>query len=283
MFSTNVAQWKQTNVDRLYVTINGYRVPSSKLALSDYNEVSILSPVVAGDIIIITSMIPTATPNEEVYINFVNQVGDASVYRENSNNKTYLTQPVYDLSTEIYVQDINSVTDQIVQNNIVPVAIDGYYNIGLNANKNFILGLTVINNSTGNTIDSTYYSIVLEEIAPVLKIKAGPYVNVGDSLTITTLEGKTILVNGEQINFGTVDIQNNTLGNLQRGANGTAMQYYIPEYTTVYALLPQNKLSDAYYDVTWNPIPGIYNATQGDPLQIADTVPALFLRSDADE
>ena len=174
-------------------------------------------------------------------------------------------------------------TDKVLQNVITPAAVDGAYNFGLTANRNQILDVQVFNNTTGDLIDPEFYSVVIEDLAPILRIQAGSYINVGNSLTITTIEGGTIFVNGEQINFGSVDLANNTLGNLQRGANGTAKQYLIPEYTTVYGLLSNNRLRDTYYYQTWNPIPGIYNVTEGDPLQIADTVPALFLRSDADE
>ena len=279
----NVTQWNQKNVERIYVTINGYRVPSSKLALNDYNEVSILAPVSAGDVVIMTNMIPTATPNQETYINFVNQDQEASVYRENVGNKTFLTQAIYDLSTEIYVSNVDAVTDQVIQHEVTPSAIDGKYNFGLTANRNLILAVQVYNNSTAELLDNAFYSVVIEDLAPILKIEAGSYIAPGDQLTITTVEGGTIFVNGEQINFGSVDLYNNTLGNLQRGANGTAKQYLIPQYTTVYGLIGENRLPDAYYDATWNPIPGIYNTTEGDPLQIAETVPALFLRSDAIE
>jgi len=39
-------------------------------------------------------------------------------------------------------------------------------------------------------------------------------------------------------------------------------------------------MSDVLYNDTWNPIPGIYDAVDGDPLQIADTQGAIFLRTD---
>jgi hypothetical protein len=226
-------------------------------------------------------MIPTATPNEEIYINFVNNANEGSVYRENVRNRTWLTQPIYDLSTTIYVSDVTSVTDQVIQNVITPTAIDGNYTIGLTAPRNSILGVSIFNNSTGAIIDSTNYSIVIEDLAPLVKIAAGPYINVGDELTITTLVGGTIFVNGEQINFGSVDLINNTLGNIQRGANGTAKQFLIPEYSVVYSLLSENRLRNTYYDQVWNSY--VYNTVLGDPLQISITAPALFLQSDASE
>jgi hypothetical protein len=138
----------------------------------------------------------------------------------------------------------------------------------------------VVNNSAnGNTIDPSNYSIVIEDLAPILKINAGA-ATPGNRLTITTLTGGTILVNGEQINFGSVDVANNTLGNIQRGANGTAKQFLIPEYSVVYGLLNENKMSDTYYDQVWNSY--VYQPYPlGDPLQVSETPPALFLQSDA--
>jgi hypothetical protein len=279
--SINVTQWDQTDVDRVWVTVNGYKVPSSKLRLNDFNELSILAPIVSSDQIIITNMIPTATPNEEVYINFVNSVNEGTVYRENVRNRTWLTQPIYDLSTTIHVNDVTSVTDQTIQNVNAPVVVDGSYTIGLTAPRNLILSVSIVNNNTGNTIDSSNYSIVIEDLAPSVKISAGPYINVGDSLTITTLIGGTIFVNGEQINFGSVNLANNTLLDIQRGANGTAKQFLIPEFTTVYSLLNENKLRNTYYNQVWNSYD--YNTVLGDPLQISTTDAALFLQSDASE
>jgi hypothetical protein len=39
-------------------------------------------------------------------------------------------------------------------------------------------------------------------------------------------------------------------------------------------------MTNVLYEEEWNPIPGIYNQTEGDPLQIADTEGAIFLRTD---
>jgi hypothetical protein len=114
-----------------------------------------------------------------------------------------------------------------------------------------------------------------------LKITAGAYINVGDQLTITTLEGNLIFVNGEQIRFGTVDFANNTLGELERGVNGTAKQTLIATYTEVFGLLSKNRLSNVYYNQTWNS--NVFNATLGDPLQISETTTAEFLNQDSSQ
>jgi hypothetical protein len=280
----NVTQWEQTNVDRLWVTVNGYRVPSSSLRMNSSNELSILTSVLSGDTVVITNMIPTATPNEEVYINFVNETGEGTIYRANTGTRTWLTQPLYQGSDLIYVQDVTAVTNNVVQTSTVPPAApnefgSNVYSIGINnVDKNIITDVTVYDNTTEKYIPTSSYQIVIVDLAPVLQIATGSYVSVGDSLTITTLVGNTVYINGEQIKFSFVNFTNNTLGGLQRGANGTGVHLYIPEYTEVLSLTSNNELSNVYYNQTWNSY--VYNTTLGDPLQISNTIPATFLEVD---
>jgi hypothetical protein len=70
---------------------------------------------------------------------------------------------------------------------------------------------------------------------------------------------------------------NNTLTGLQRGTNGTGEQEFIPKYAEVYGLLSNNQMSDPDYAETWNS--NVYSS-DGDPLQISITQPAIFLRTD---
>jgi len=272
----NVTEWEQMNVDRLWVTVNGYRVPSSSLYLNPNNNLSILTTIVGGDVITITNMIPTATPNEMVYIQNVNQTNEASVYRANSQTRTWLTYPLYDTATVIYLNDVSKVTQSIVQEVTTPAEVDGVYSIGLTADKRLISQVIVYNNTTSSYLDSSNYFVQVIELSPILQITAG--VSAGDSLTITTIVGKLIVINGEQIYFKTVNLENNTLSGLQRGANGTGEQTYIPEYSAVYGVLSSNRLSQPNYYLTWNSY--VYNTVEGDPLQISDTYAATFLNDD---
>ena len=276
--SMNVTQWEQVNTDRLWVTVNGERVPSTSMRLNADNNLSILTSIDSSDIVIITSMMPYATPDEEIYLNFVTATNEASVYRANTGTRTWLTEPIYDLSTIIYVDDATRLTNTIVQSVTTPAAVSGNYNFGLTADKRLITNVTVYNNSTNEFISSDNYQVVIEELSPILKITAGSYINVGNQLTITTLEGNLIYVNGEQIRFGSVDLTNNTLSNLERGVNGTGKQSLIPTYTEVFGLLSKNRLSDVYYGQTWNS--NVFNTIDGDPLQISETVTADFLNTD---
>ena len=272
--SMNVTQWEQSNVDRLWVTVNGKRIPSSALRLNFDNNLSILTTVEPGDAVIVTSMIPTATPNQAVYIQNVNKSGTQSVYRANSLTRTWLTQPLQNVDTIIYVEDVTKVTENIVQIETAPAPVDGITSIGLEGDKRIITQVIVQNGLT--TLPSTSYYVDLENIAPILRITNG--VSVGNTLTITVILGNLIYVNGEQIRFTTVDFAANTLSGLQRGANGTGEQTYIPQYTTVYGILSTNQLPAVYNGFSWNSFN--YNLVDGDPLQISTTYSANFLNAD---
>ena len=197
------SDWEQSNVDRLWVTINGYRVPSTQLYLNANNNLSILTEIVTADDIIITSMISSATPNQLVYLQNVNKNSTGSVFRSNSNTRTWIVQPIYYTDAVIYVDDVTKITDQITQNVVAPAAVNGITSIGLTADKNIISQVTVYNNTTNAYINSTNYDIVIIDLSPILEIY--DEVTVGDSLTIVTLEGNLIYINGEQIKFTTVN------------------------------------------------------------------------------
>ena len=87
-----------------------------------------------------------------------------------------------------------------------------------------------------------------------------------------------IYINGEQIRFSIADLANNSISGLSRGVNGTGTQTYTPEYSEVFGILSQNKLSDIDYYLTWNSYD--YNTVLGDPLQMSNTDAAIFLNTD---
>ena len=271
-----MSEFEQTNVDRLWVTINGYRVPSSSLKLNAYNNLSILAQIQSSDNVIITSMIPSATPNEETYFLTVSNTNQPSVYRANVQTRTWLTQPLYYTDSTIYLNDVTRVTDSIVEQVVAPAPVDGIITVGLTADKNTICDVAVYNYSTNELVDPTSYSIVIIDLAPVLRFT--DQVNDGDDLTITITQGNLLYLNGEKIIFTNCDSVTNTVTIVTRGAYGTARQDYIPLYTEVFGLLAANMMTDVVYNETWNS--NIYNTVQGDPLQISQTVGADFLKVD---
>jgi hypothetical protein len=277
----NLTQWEQNNVDRLWVTVNGYRVPSSGLYLNPQNNLSILTVIQPGDVVIITSMMPSATPNQLTYVQTVNKSGTQTIFRANSLTRTWLNYGLQNVDDVIYLEDVSRVTETIIQNETAPTIVDNTMSIGLEGNRNSISQVIVYNNTTGLTIDPAEYSIVIRNVAPTLVIDIDPLnpaITVGDSLTVTVILGNLIYVNGEQIRFTTVDFVANTLSGLQRGTNGTGEQVYIPKYTEVYSILASNILPEIYNGFTWNSYN--YNLVEGDPLQISETYPATFLNQD---
>ena len=271
-----VSDFQQTNPARLWVTVNGYRVPSSSLVINENNNLSILATIQSSDVVIITSMMPSATPNEETYLLNVTTSNQSSVYRANTQTRTWLTQALEYSDAVIHLNDVTRVTNSVVQNVTCPAAVNGLYNIGLTADKNVICNITVYNNTTSIVVDPANYMVVVEATAPILQISAE--VSAGDSLTITTTEGRILYINGEQIGFKECDLISNTVTNLTRGTNGTGTQTYIPIYSEAFGLLPSNRMTDVLYSQEWNSY--VYNPVEGDPLQISETLGASFLRTD---
>jgi len=235
---------------------------------------SILTAISSTDEVIIGSMIPSATPNEEVYLLNVNQLNNASVYRANTNTRTWLTENLYNTSSTIQVQDVTRITDTVVQEVTAPAPVDNVTSIGLTADKNLISSIKVYNNTTMQLV--TDFEVVIIELAPILEVYSG--VSAGDSVTITIIEGNLIYINGEQIKFSSADLVTNTLSGLQRGTNGTGEQFVIPKYSEVFGILSSNRMTNVDYNQIWNSYE--YNSTAGDPLQISTTDPAIFLNTD---
>jgi hypothetical protein len=261
-------------VSRIWVSVNGYRIPSSSLYVNPNNNLSILHTISPGDAVIVTNMIPTATPNEMTYLLNVTKDGISSVFRANSLTTTWLTRPLQYTDSIIYVEDVSKLTNTVVQIDTVPALINGVATIGLDADKRTIAQVIVKNGNT--TLPSSAYSIGIFDTAPVLNITSG--VVQGDTVTITLILGNIIYLAGEQIRFTNIDFDNNTITGLQRGANGTGERDFIPAYQKVYSALSQDRLSDTYYNQTWNSY--VYNPILGDPLQISNTYPANFLNAD---
>jgi hypothetical protein len=278
-YTLRVTQWEQSNVDRLWVTVNGTRVSSSNLRVNAANEVSILTEVLENDDVVITSMMPSATPNTETYIQIVTQDNQGMVYRANSETTTWNTEVMTEFSTVMTVRDIAKITTTTTQNSTAPNQVEGFYTIGLFANKNEIISIQVYNNNVDRQgyINQEYLSTYTSGLGPFLDIRAGIWVQAGDELTITVILGKLIYVNGEYMMLTNITDTNQVT--VIRGALGSPILPYIPLNSTIYSLLNVNKMSQINYDDTWNKIPGVYNILEGDPLQIAEGSAPTFLRT----
>ena len=265
---------QQENTDRLWVTVNGERINSSGLNVNANNNLSILTTIQPADVVIVTSMIPTATPDETIYINQVDKNGTPTVYRANSNTHTWLTQDLQLTDTEIHLYDASRVVDTSVQTTTVSSTFTpGSLTAGVVGKTKDITSVAVFNNTTGLVVPTSDYTLQVVDLASVLYFTDG--VSSGDNVTLTVSFGNVISINGEKIGFTGIDYVNHILTGIKRGIEGTGAQLLHPRYATIYSYIPTNILPDVYYDVTWNS--NTYNVTLGDPLQISTTNAANFL------
>ena len=277
--TAGVYQWNQENVDRLWVTVNGNRVPPTSLKINLGNDISILENVTNTDLVVITSMMPSSTPDEMTFMVTVDELNYGSVYRENYKQRTYLTRTLNKNDATIYLANIKNIIQVENQQNTVPAAVNNKFYIGLMGDRNLITGVVIYNQTKAKVVSNNLYTIQVIGLSPTLVITpSAEYIEENDQLDITISIGNLIFINGEIIKFAQTDLVLNTLSGLTRGVNHTGVQDFIEVFTPAYGLLATNKITDTEYHNTWNPIPGIYNKTEGDPLQIANTPTALFLK-----
>lgn len=266
-----------TNTDRLWVTVDGQRVNNDQLRIYNGNQLGILATIDSTSTsksVIITSMVDGYSPNAESFRIDVDTRNNMTIYRANSNSYSWLTQPLNDIDTVIYVDDVTKIVGVNVQHKIAYIQ-GGIVKAGVTGDRNSIVEVVVYNNTRGIIVDPSNYTLVLENLAPVLQFTNG--VSVGENLTVTVRFGNMVLINGEKIRFTTVNYTNNTVSGLIRGYDNTGMQTTHSQYSNVYSILPTNLMRSYYYDQTWN---SSNYGTVGDPLQLSTTAPAEFLKVD---
>jgi len=275
----NVSQFAQEDVDRLWVTVNGYRVPSSKLQVYNNNFLGIQDTLSAStDYVTVLSMMPSATPNQETYFNNVDQLSVASVYRTTVNTNTWLTEELLNTSDVITVDDASKLIQNITSEQTVPALANGVYTLILNQLSSTILNYSVYNETLSIAIPNNIITKTFDGNQPILEIADNPtYINAGDIVTVTIVVGGLVYLNGEQISFADYDLGTNELSQLTRGVNHTPIITNIPKYSTIYGIFNSNLLPSVYYDVTWNS-QNTYDTDLTNPLQISTTYSAEFLK-----
>jgi len=260
------------DVNRLFVSVNGYRVDNSKIKLKSNNKINILETINAGDVVLITSMITYATPNQLVYVNRVDKNGEQTIYRANSGVTTWLSKDLEVLDNQIYVQDVTKLLD-LVNETVVATLVNNTVACFVNYAVETIKDISIYNISTLTQIDPKNITLSIRNSRPVIYISKGA--SDQDNLKVSLRIGNTINIDGEFITFKKVNVETNTISGITRGANGSGARKIHPEYTKVVGVKLTNTLFNYYYDRTWNS--EIYSA-EGDPLQISDSYPANFLQ-----
>ena len=269
----NQPSFDLTNQARLFVTVNGTLVTDDKLRLVAGNYINIMSDISLGDDVLITSMVPSASPNETTTNILIDEKGNGRVYNSNFKNRTWLISPLSETDDTIYVNDVSTLVDTVSGTYTVNEDNKGpYFDVPYNIKD--IKQVSVYNVTA--LFEIAQFNVQVTSENSVTRIRLVAQANDGDTVTIRIRFGDTILVNGEQIRFKKIDYDANTITGIFRGSNGTCVIPVHEVYSKVYSLSPKDELDDFYYDKTWNS--EVYTAN-GDPLQISDSVPANFLNS----
>jgi len=103
-----------TDSNRVWVTINGYRLSSHQVRIVNDNGISrlnVLATVAAGDTVIVTTMVAGSTPNESSYGITISKQGVGTILNMGIKHRTWLTQSLYPSEDVIYFNDVSKIVD----------------------------------------------------------------------------------------------------------------------------------------------------------------------------
>ena len=249
VFTVTQPQFTEEDSNRVWVTINGERLSPSSLRYISNNGLTLLTPIVQSDVIDVTSMIPTATPNELVYNVTIDKNNAPVVYRSNNNTSTWITQDLLITDDTIYVNDASRAVDTLVQT--IAIINNGSQLIApIQADYSSVREVSVYNKTTLSQVSPSSFALAIANTAPVIEFNNE--VLVGDQVIVTLRVGDIVVINSERIRFNKVDYANNTLSGLTRGIQGTGPQNVQPVYSQVFSLIPTNELFESYYYQVWD-------------------------------
>jgi hypothetical protein len=272
------AGYVMTDVNRLYVSViskdndalRQYISPSN-LKLVQYNNVSTLlinKAINAGDEVLVTSMVPQASPGERKFRinNTWNSVSgmpnDPVVHRENEFTRTYITEVTYS-SGELLNFKVSKPYDLVstskFTNKVVKYDSDAkqYYITVDGVLNSQIVNTRVYNSTTKAEIssdDSTYgWSYV--SVSNLTTIKIVFKTNPGFNIDVTVSAGNTLLINGEQLKYTSINLTYGSgnyglIDGLTRGVNATGTSV-ISQYDIVQSILSENILEAKYNNIGW--------------------------------
>jgi hypothetical protein len=132
-------------------------------------------------------------------------------------------------------------------------------------------GGTIIDRTTGQILTADDYTLAAIGTNWVLSFPAGE--RDGHIITGVILIGNVLRIDGEDIRFNSINLQDNTVSALTRGYNNTIPGKYYPLHMIVQSQLPRDIMPVSYYTEAWN-------EDYWGPLQASETTPAKFLKRD---
>ena len=101
-----------TDATRTWVTVNGLRVIPDQLSFDASNNLTISGIAInSGDVVTVTAMVSTASPNATTFMINADKNGNATVYNMNLGNSTWLVQTLYPTQDIIYFNNVSNIVD----------------------------------------------------------------------------------------------------------------------------------------------------------------------------
>jgi hypothetical protein len=306
----NQPDYSLFDTDRLWVTLirpSGnaidpdlrFYIPPGRIILMN-NTLVLLEEVLPTDVLIVTSMVPTAMPSGaqfRINLNKYNSIQDdsgwgnkwgniwspdklidyvPSVHRENHQSRTYLTDT---MATTLQMSDQFTVADPyrlvkldsrpaqtIVNGTIAGQSVNYTEVVGVATARVTSVVVTAANTLT--PVTDFAVEIVNNNIIRLV-FSTSP---AGLSVDIAIAIGNTVMIQSEQISFTDIDLSTGTVSGLVRGTNGTIVNLELTAGSPVYGVQNQDELSGYYYR-NW-----YANKTDTVPMSLTSTVPAEFLQ-----
>jgi hypothetical protein len=124
-----------TDENRTWVTVNGNRLLPSQLRFipgENSTKLNLLTTVSLGDKVIITSMVPGATPNSDTYLLDISKTHEAAVYQADEKKTTWL---VASRRLDGGSPDFIASDDTIYMHNVSNIVLDNTRIIQVNGEK----------------------------------------------------------------------------------------------------------------------------------------------------
>lgn len=265
-----------TNGQRAWVTVDGNRIDPSLVSFGDNNVMSVNYPVQAGQIVMATAMVSSAAPNEQTYRIEIDKHNNKVIRRMNTEDTTWLVAEINEADTEIRVAKAEYLVEAAQAHSTVEQLDDGTLYAFTNSFFSDVSGVMIFDVTKGLTVpyDFTHLKMIAGRPAVVFN----DFVDVGDELTLTLYRGDTVEINGEKIHFTEVDLTNNLLLGITRGAYGTQIQTHHPVNSRIISLSSAKVMDSKYYDMLWTDSEIFEYHRFEIPLQLSNTEPAKFLR-----
>ena len=182
---------KYTDVNKVWVTINGQRVEQNVLSfvtdVLDQNLV-INTTINSGDQIIATVMAKGSSPNAMKYTVEMDKHGESVIYRTSDEISTWLTQDVLSVDDVIHVYDVSKIIDSGTTQGIIKINDEKIRYSSVDLDANTLSGLTrgVLGTSTADLHSQYTYVYGLTDTA---KLDSNYYNRLWNTNNINTIEG----------------------------------------------------------------------------------------------